>query len=314
MVPSYDVLAPHYDQLWSGMVVRAEHEAGIRSICSKLIEGKNVYASVAKDVWGDGKYWWFVAITDQMEGGGGHRTHLHNGDSLHDYTHDDPAGRPHVGHEPPFTFNESAVDALQGVSTPISISLAAFNWEKYNGWGYLNKPIQDPYLASFSNMYEKGKWIRDHVYDENAVSNQPGALTILKVLIMMDSTIQESLVGPHDPLPPQKPKSVPTEPNVVQTTKGHIVIDVSGAAAAAEKVVEQIAKVEPTVATMASMFVPGAAPVVATVQPMVLLAIPYIERALNDIASGNGGDLMNALIELLQHNTKGHPNSAALAP
>jgi hypothetical protein len=90
-------------------------------------------------------------------------------------------------------------------------------------------------------------------------------------------------------------------------------LDVSSAAATAEKVVETVMKVEPTIATMAGMFVPGAAPVVAMVQPAILMAIPFIERALNDIASANGGDIMSAMIELLQHITKGQSNSPILS-
>jgi cobalamin synthase len=90
-------------------------------------------------------------------------------------------------------------------------------------------------------------------------------------------------------------------------------IDVSGAAATAEKVVETVAKIEPTVATIVGMFVPGAAPVVAMVQPFVLMGIPYLERAINDIASGNGGDFMGAMIEVMQHLSKGQPNSPILS-
>ena len=78
------------------------------------------------------------------------------------------------------------------------------------------------------------------------------------------------------------------------------------------KVVEVVAKVEPTVATITGMFVPGAAPVVAMVQPFVLMAIPYVERALNDVAAGNGGDFMGAMIEIMQHLSKGQPNSPTL--
>jgi len=90
-------------------------------------------------------------------------------------------------------------------------------------------------------------------------------------------------------------------------------IDVGAIAGEAEKVVEAVAKIEPTVATIAGMFIPGAAPVVATVQPFVLMAIPYLERALNDVASGNGGDIMSAMIEVLQHLSKNQPNSPVLS-
>lgn len=91
-------------------------------------------------------------------------------------------------------------------------------------------------------------------------------------------------------------------------------VDVSGIAANVEKGIEAAMKIEPTVASMAGMFVPGAAPIVAMVQPWIVFAAPYLERALNDVASNNGGDVMSAVIEVLQHVTKGMPNSSALTP
>jgi hypothetical protein len=82
---------------------------------------------------------------------------------------------------------------------------------------------------------------------------------------------------------------------------------------AAEKVVEGVMRVEPMIATGISMFVPGAAPVVAMVQPWMVLAAPYLERALDDIAKGNSGDVLGAFLELMQHVSKGGPNSPILS-
>jgi len=84
-------------------------------------------------------------------------------------------------------------------------------------------------------------------------------------------------------------------------------------AATTEKVIESVMKVEPTIVGISGMFVPGAGPVLAMVQPWVMTAVPYIEKALNDIASGNNSDLFSAFIELLQHVSKGGPNSAVLS-
>lgn len=80
----------------------------------------------------------------------------------------------------------------------------------------------------------------------------------------------------------------------------------------AETVVQDVMKVEPTVATIASMFLPEAAPVVAMVQPEVMLAAPFIENALKALASGNNGDVLGSFVQLLQHLTPGQPNSPIL--
>lgn len=87
----------------------------------------------------------------------------------------------------------------------------------------------------------------------------------------------------------------------------------AGAAAVAEKVVEDVMKVEPMVVSGVGMFVPGAAPIVAMVQPWIVMAAPYLERALTDISQGNGGDVLGAFIELMQHVSKGSANSPILS-
>jgi len=89
--------------------------------------------------------------------------------------------------------------------------------------------------------------------------------------------------------------------------------DVKSVATETEKVVEGVLKVEPTIATIVGMFVPGAAPIMAVVQPAVLAAAPFVEKALNDLAAGNNGDLMESFIQLLQHLSPNHPNSPILA-
>jgi lysozyme family protein len=204
-VPSYGLLQPHYAKLWTELVPSPEHLPELTRICvDGLLPHKSTYQQVSSAVWGDPQYWWYVAINDQMEGGGGACTYLGNGQSLSRVTTEVPAGRG------PFSsFLAGAIDALKGVSAPTSIERAAFDWEGFNGWGYLSKPIQDPYLASDSNEYTKGKYIADHVYSASAVSGQPGALTILKVLVGLDPTIQIHLEQP-EVIPVTTPPPIPT--------------------------------------------------------------------------------------------------------
>lgn len=90
-------------------------------------------------------------------------------------------------------------------------------------------------------------------------------------------------------------------------------IDIKGAAAAVEKGVESFMKIEPTIATVASMFVPGAAPVVAMVQPEILIALPFVELALKKIAAGQNMDGASAIFELIKHLMPGQANSPILA-
>ncbi len=84
---------------------------------------------------------------------------------------------------------------------------------------------------------------------------------------------------------------------------------IAGAAAAAEQVVENVMKVEPMIAGIAGMFVPQ----IALVQPWILMVAPYLERALKDVSAGSNGDALTGILELIQHVSKGQPNSPILS-
>lgn len=131
--------------------------------------------------------WYFIACTHYLECGLSFEKHLHNGDPLTNYTIHVPANRPKVGHPPPFSFEESAVDALK-----LKKFNEIANWnlptilrklEAYNGFGYFKyHQINSPYLWSYSNQYNKGKYVSDGKFDTEAVSKQMGAAVILKRL------------------------------------------------------------------------------------------------------------------------------------
>jgi lysozyme family protein len=211
MTPTFAALAPSYERLWAELVPTPSHVPALTKICQTLLAHKATYQQVSQTVWGSPDYWWYVAITDQMEGGGGANTYLGNGQSLHYKTTEVPAGRG------PFAdFHDGAVDALTGsggqskvVPAPTSVAHAAYLWESYNGWGYLSKPINDPYLAAQSNEYTSGKYVADHVYDANAVSQQPGALTVLKVLVGLDPTLFAQAPAIDAPIPLQPQQEIP---------------------------------------------------------------------------------------------------------
>jgi len=82
----------------------------------------------------------------------------------------------------------------------------------------------------------------------------------------------------------------------------------------ADAIFNEFMKVEPTISTVVSIFVPGAAPVVALVQPELLLLAPAIDSALQKLAAGANGDFAKAVLQMLMHVTDGMPNAASLAP
>lgn len=151
-----------------------------------MVMNKHRYEEVAHKFINPGLKWWLVALIHEMECTQNFNCHLHNGDPLTAKTVHVPVGRP-MG-EPPFTFLESAVDALkmQGADriTDWSIGNVLYFLEGYNGYGYARyHNINSPYLWSGSNHYTAGKYVSDGQYDPNAVSSQIGIALLMKKLL-----------------------------------------------------------------------------------------------------------------------------------
>src|SRR5262249_47163307 len=106
-----------------------------------------------------------------------------------------PRNRPDGN--PPFTWFVSAADALmmKGLHnwTDWSVSGIAFVLERYNGFGYRNNHpyVKSPYLWSFGNAYTRGKYVRDGMFSDAAVSEQCGGMVMLRHMMEVDRAIAQ---------------------------------------------------------------------------------------------------------------------------
>lgn len=175
-------LKKEYEDLFAACVIRLERLALVKTTVGKIVANRARYESVETVT---GVPWYVVAAIHSLEGSLSFKTHLHNGDPLTARTVHVPKKRPVAG-SPPFTWEESATDALQFDNLPTTakwtLSLVLFKLEGFNGFGYRSKhpEVLTPYLWSFSNHYTKGKFTVDHKFDPEAVSKQCGAAAILK--------------------------------------------------------------------------------------------------------------------------------------
>jgi lysozyme family protein len=146
-----------------------------------LLASEGRYRAVAA---ASGMPWQVVAVVHSLEGGGRFDRHLHNGDPLAARTVHVPAGRPVAG-SPPFTWEESAADALAlsklAAWTDWSLPGTLYRLEQYNGWGYRthHPEVSTPYLWSFTSRYSRGKYAADGHFDGALVSQQCGAAALL---------------------------------------------------------------------------------------------------------------------------------------
>ncbi len=138
--------------------------------------------------------WVFIAVIHARESDMDFTTHLGQGDPLSRRTTHVPAGRgPFTG---PDAFERGAVDAL--IDCAPHAALRNKDWsisgmltylERYNGLGYASRGIPSPYLWAGTNQYSKGKYVRDGVFDPNAVDKQLGCSGLVLKIDEIDDGI-----------------------------------------------------------------------------------------------------------------------------
>lgn len=192
---TYASLRPEYARLWAGMSVRSDKLQAIDATARKILSTKGRYEAVEAK---SGVPWYVIALIHAMESDLDFSTHLHNGDPLSARTRQVPKGRPETG-VPPFIWEVSAADALdydnfEDVSV-WTIERIAYQLEGYNGWGYRRNhaTVLSPYLWSCSAHYSRGKYASDGKWDADLVSEQIGAMVLLKRLMALDATIAPPL-------------------------------------------------------------------------------------------------------------------------
>jgi lysozyme family protein len=179
-------LRGEYQAWFDALVVRPEYADKVKWHVDQLLKYQSRYQAVSSRT--NNMPWAMIGVIHAMECGFRFTGHLHNGDPLTQRTRHVPSGRPSKG-SPPFSWEQSAVDALtmEGQSldkvSDWSIPHILHLLERYNGFGYRKRGRPTPYLWSFSNLFEKGKYVSDGRFDPNAVSKQCGAAVMLKALL-----------------------------------------------------------------------------------------------------------------------------------
>lgn len=207
-IPFTPELQQEYDQLFNTCQIRPEWATQVDGLASRMLDprSRGRYQSVGQTTHIP---WYFIGLVHCLECSFSFERHLHNGDPLTARTRQVPAGRPKNG-APPFTWEESAVDALGDDlvdQTPWTIPGILYRLEKYNGLGYrrYHPTVKTPYLWSFSNHYTQGKYVGDGRFDTTAVSKQCGAGVLLRRLHdrgeLGDAAAQQPAAAPPAPAP-----------------------------------------------------------------------------------------------------------------
>ena len=176
-------LADEYAAFFASAVLKPAHRQTAEWHVTMMRESRKRYAAAGKRA---RVPWYFIGAVHGLEASFNFRAHFHNGDfPLHRRTRQVPAGRPLVW-LPPSDWESSTIDALRlmGFSGQQDWSLprTLYRLEAFNGFGYRRIGRASPYLWSFSNHFERGKFVADGHFDPRARSQQCGAAMMLKLL------------------------------------------------------------------------------------------------------------------------------------
>ena len=160
------------------------------NICTLILADQSIYKTVEQFT---SVPWPLIAAIHFRESNQNFGKHLHNGDSLNYRTVHAPIGRPKTGN-PPFTWVDSAIDALDGTwrpktwDTPGSLEFL----ERYNGVGYQKHGVNTPYLWDYTDKYTSGLFIADGTFNPDKAEDRPGCVIILKTLLKREVTLDFS--------------------------------------------------------------------------------------------------------------------------
>lgn len=134
--------------------------------------------------------WYVIAVIHERECSQDWTGSLAQGDPWNRVSVHVPAGRG------PFkSWEDAAVDALVNCAPfaarnkDWSIGGTLTKLEEYNGLGYAARGRPSPYIWSGTDQYKSGKYVRDGVYDPDAVDSQLGCAGLLIAMMALDRTI-----------------------------------------------------------------------------------------------------------------------------
>lgn len=162
----------------------------LASVAARLIatDAKRRYLAVAART---GVPWFVIAVIHERECSQSWAGSLAQGDPWNRKSVHVPAGRG------PFkSWEDCAVDALVNCAPYAarnkdwSIGGILTLLEQYNGLGYASRGRPSPYIWAGTDQYVSGKYVRDGVYDPNAIDQQLGCAGMLQAMVGLDGSIK----------------------------------------------------------------------------------------------------------------------------
>lgn len=259
--PNFNTMAAGYAGMWKSMSIKGgADDANATRVAKNVIAAEQRYRAVEAKT---GVPWFWIGAIHFRESSNNFAGVLHNGEHIIGTgrkTRLVPSGRG------PFsTWESAAIDALElkGLQKIKDWSIARMGYEaeRFNGFGYMNKGINSPYVWAGTNHEQTGAYVADHVFDRSKDDPRIGTMAIIKRLSELRPDVAAAISAPKppdvEPVPPKPPKEPVTIPAagaggaagaavIVATQTGlpwwAIALIVAGVAIAAYFIVRKITK------------------------------------------------------------------------
>lgn len=167
---------------WQACKIDPSKSASINLTANHILKNATIYNKVSDAT---GVPFFLIGAIHFREASLSFKGHLYNGDPLDARTVQFPPGRP-IDHEPPFTWPESAIDAIKYKGLDLvkdwDLVRALIHGEAYNGMSYRNKGLPSPYVWSGTDQYKCGLFVKDHVFDRTQMDDRFGLAAIFMAL------------------------------------------------------------------------------------------------------------------------------------
>lgn len=198
MANSFESMAAGYRNLWNGMHVTRPRDA--KAAARAIIADSAAYRAVEKKT---GVPWFWIACVHTRESGRDFGGVLHNGERIIGTgrkTKLVPAGRG------PFdSWDAAAADALRykGLDDigDWSLERCLYEFERYNGFGYVARGVNSPYVWAGTSLQQRGKYVADGAFDASHWDTQLGCAAILKSIAALDADTASRLGENEAPIP-----------------------------------------------------------------------------------------------------------------
>jgi lysozyme family protein len=195
----FSELEPEYKNLLS--ICQVQRKPLADQAAARLLKDKAFYTAVTSQT---GVPAAFIMALNERESSGNLNTYLGNGEPLGRVTRLVPKGRG------PFpNWSTGAIDAIKydhlDGTAAWTLPFACYRGESWNGFGPRAHGIHTGYLWAGTNIYSRGKYVADGVWDANHVDTQLGVIPVLLSIMEKDPSLK---VGDAIPIV-QAPSVIP---------------------------------------------------------------------------------------------------------